>query len=262
LDDGYLSLVGRIKELINRGGAKIAPRDIDELLLAHGVVREAMMCGVPDAEYGERVEAAVVVTSSVTLAELSRHCADRLVRFKLPARVRVVREIPVGPTGKVERASVAQPAGFMRVAVVGAGAIGGYVGGMLAHGGTETRLDRVRGARRHDSRRRAADDGGRRRVQGPPARDRRPRGEGARGHRVSRAEGPQYAEAGALLGDRTPAIAAQNGGPWRYFYGHGGSAEGSVSGASTAAARCPWRSRRSARSDAWCIARQRLRCRA
>ena len=107
LDDGYLSLVGRIKELINRGGAKIAPRDIDELLLAHGVVREAMMCGVPDAEYGERVEAAVVVTSSVTLAELSRHCADRLVRFKLPARVRVVREIPVGPTGKAARASVA-----------------------------------------------------------------------------------------------------------------------------------------------------------
>jgi hypothetical protein len=134
LDDGYLSLVGRIKELINRGGAKIAPRDIGELLLAHDVVRAAVTSGVPDAEYGERVEAAVVLTSSVTLAELSRHCADRLVRFKLPARVRVVREIPVGPTGKVERASVAQPAGFMRVAVVGAGANRGYVGGMLAHG--------------------------------------------------------------------------------------------------------------------------------
>ncbi len=86
---------------------RLAARDIGELLLAHDVVREAVTSGVPDAEYGERVEAAVVVTSSVTLAELSRHCADRLVRFKLPACVRVVREIPVGPTGKAARASVA-----------------------------------------------------------------------------------------------------------------------------------------------------------
>ena len=243
LDDGYLSLVGQIKELINRGGAKIAPRDIGELLLAHDVVREAVTSGVPDAEYGERVEAAVVVTSSLTLAELSRRCADRLVRFKLPARVRVVREIPVGPTGKVERASVAQPAGFMRVAVVGAGAIGGYVGGMLAHGGTETRLDRVRGARRHDSRRRAADDGGRRRVQGSPARDRRPRGEGPADivflglKALSTLKRERcLVRCSAIERRRSPRRTVVLGGTSTGTEGRQG---GSVSGASTRAARCP-----------------------
>jgi oxalate---CoA ligase len=106
-DDGYLSLVGRIKELINRGGEKIAPRDIDEVLLSHPAVREAVTFGVPDAEYGERVEAAVVVISEVTAAELTRHCAARLARFKVPARIRLVGEIPKGPTGKVERGRVA-----------------------------------------------------------------------------------------------------------------------------------------------------------
>jgi acyl-CoA synthetase (AMP-forming)/AMP-acid ligase II len=65
LDDGYLSLVGRIKELINRGGAKMAPRDIGELLLAHDVAREAVTSGT-DAEYGERVEAALTLGEPVT----------------------------------------------------------------------------------------------------------------------------------------------------------------------------------------------------
>jgi acyl-CoA synthetase (AMP-forming)/AMP-acid ligase II len=109
--DGYLSLVGRIKELINRGGEKIAPRDIDEVLLSHPAVREAVTFGVPDAEYGERIEAAVVVLSDVTAAELRRHCANQLARFKVPARIRLVSEIPKGPTGKVERTRVASQLG-------------------------------------------------------------------------------------------------------------------------------------------------------
>jgi acyl-CoA synthetase (AMP-forming)/AMP-acid ligase II len=105
--DGYLTLVGRIKEIINRGGEKIAPREIDEVLLLHPAVREAVTFGVPDFEYGERVEAAVVVNCHATAAELTRHCANRLAPFKVPARIRFVPEIPKGPTGKIERTRVA-----------------------------------------------------------------------------------------------------------------------------------------------------------
>jgi oxalate---CoA ligase len=104
--DGYLTLDGRLKELINRGGEKIAPREIDEALLAHPGVREAVAFGVPDAKWGEVVHAAVVATE-VSHADLRAFCAERLAAFKVPRRIHVVEEIPKGPTGKIQRNTLA-----------------------------------------------------------------------------------------------------------------------------------------------------------
>jgi len=104
--DGYLTLDGRLKELINRGGEKIAPREIDEALLAHPGVREAVAFGVPDAKWGEVVHAAVVATG-VSDAELRAFCAERLAAFKVPRRIHMVEQIPKGPTGKIQRNALA-----------------------------------------------------------------------------------------------------------------------------------------------------------
>jgi len=107
-DDGYLTLEGRIKELINRGGEKIAPREIDEALLAHGCVREAVAFGRPDAKWGEVVEAVVSLDGAVESSELLAHCAERLAPFKVPRRLHVVDEIPRSATGKVQRRILAE----------------------------------------------------------------------------------------------------------------------------------------------------------
>ena len=103
----YLTLVGRIKEQINRGGEKISPREVDEALLAHPAVGEAVCYGVPDRIYGEEVAAAVVLTSAVTEAELLAHCRSLLADFKCPKVVRIVATIPRTATGKVQRRMVA-----------------------------------------------------------------------------------------------------------------------------------------------------------
>ena len=109
-DDGYLRLTGRIKELINRGGEKIAPREIDDVLLEHPAVAEAVAFGVPHPVWGEEVAAAVVLRQPVAEAELLAWCRDRLAGFKCPGRLHVVEAIPRTATGKVQRLSVA--AGF------------------------------------------------------------------------------------------------------------------------------------------------------
>jgi oxalate---CoA ligase len=105
--DGYLTLVGRIKEMINRGGEKIAPREVDEVLLSHPAVREAVAFGVPDGKYGEVVHAAVVMDAEVAEKDLMAHCSERLASFKVPIKIVMVDEIPTGPTGKVQRTSLA-----------------------------------------------------------------------------------------------------------------------------------------------------------
>jgi acyl-CoA synthetase (AMP-forming)/AMP-acid ligase II len=107
--DGYLTLVGRIKELINRGGEKISPREVDEVLLTHPAVAEAAAYGSPDETYGEVVHAAVVASGPVTEAELIEHCRTRVARFKVPAAVHFVSALPKGPTGKVLRSSLSSP---------------------------------------------------------------------------------------------------------------------------------------------------------
>lgn len=105
--DSYLKLVGRIKELINRGGEKIAPTEVDAALLSHPAVAEAAAFGVPDPKYGEEVWAAVVLRHEVGCEELRAHCLELIADFKTPKVIRIVSELPKGITGKVERRRLA-----------------------------------------------------------------------------------------------------------------------------------------------------------
>jgi acyl-CoA synthetase (AMP-forming)/AMP-acid ligase II len=107
--NGYLTLVGRLKELINRGGEKISPREIDEVLLAHPAVAEAVAFGVPHRMWGEEVVAAVVLReeSTVSEADLLAYCRNRLAEFKSPKKIHIVQAIPRTATGKLQRRIVA-----------------------------------------------------------------------------------------------------------------------------------------------------------
>jgi acyl-CoA synthetase (AMP-forming)/AMP-acid ligase II/acetyltransferase-like isoleucine patch superfamily enzyme/acyl carrier protein len=107
-EDGYLSITGRIKEIINRGGEKIAPREVDEVLLEHPAVAQAVTFAVPHSTLGEDVAAAVVLQegASATEEELRETVANRLAPFKIPSRVVIVDEVPKGPTGKLQRSGL------------------------------------------------------------------------------------------------------------------------------------------------------------
>jgi oxalate---CoA ligase len=107
-EQGYLTLVARIKELINRGGEKISPREIDEVLLAHPSVAEAVCFGVPHQTWGEEVAAAVVVRENVTESELLAYCKERLADYKRPKQIHITDTIPRTATGKIQRGVVAK----------------------------------------------------------------------------------------------------------------------------------------------------------
>jgi acyl-CoA synthetase (AMP-forming)/AMP-acid ligase II len=104
--DGYLRLEGRLKEMILRGGENISPYEIEEVLLAHPAVRDAICFGIDDERYGERVGAAVALADDASERELIDHCRERLAAFKVPETVFVLDEIPRTPTGKVQRKRV------------------------------------------------------------------------------------------------------------------------------------------------------------
>ena len=108
--EGYLTLTGRIKELINRGGEKIGPREIDEVLLGHPAVAEAVCFGVPHPVWGEEVEAVVVVKEGQesSEAEILTFCKSRLSDFKCPKKIHIAKAIPRTATGKVQRGAVAK----------------------------------------------------------------------------------------------------------------------------------------------------------
>ncbi len=106
-EDGYLILTGRIKELINRGGEKIAPREIDEVLLTHPAVAEAVAFGVPHPTWGEEVAAAIVLRTPETNSAILAYCRERLADFKCPKKLYVVDKIPRTATGKIQRGNVA-----------------------------------------------------------------------------------------------------------------------------------------------------------
>ena len=106
--DGYLTLVGRLKEMINRGGEKISPREIDEVLLTHPGVAEAVCFGVPHKTWGEEVAAAVVLREAVSEADLLAYCRERLADYKRPKQIHITDAIPRTATGKIQRRIVAQ----------------------------------------------------------------------------------------------------------------------------------------------------------
>jgi long-chain acyl-CoA synthetase len=103
--DGFFFVTGRIKELIIKGGENIAPREIDEALLAHPAVLDAAAVGIADPHYGQEILACVVLRDGMTCSEdeLRAFCLERLGRFKTPKRLRFVAELPRGPSGKVQR---------------------------------------------------------------------------------------------------------------------------------------------------------------
>ena len=103
--DGYLTITGRLKEIINRGGEKISPREVDEVLLDHPTVAQAVTFALPHDKLGEEVAAAVVPAGDGSVDEraLRDFAAQRLADFKVPRRIVVLEEIPKGATGKVQR---------------------------------------------------------------------------------------------------------------------------------------------------------------
>ena len=107
LEDGYLRLTGRIKEIIIRGGENISPIEVEEVLLRHPAVREAVAFGIPDEKYGETVGAALVVDEGTTEAEILAHCRAQLTAVKVPTTLHLLDAIPRTPTGKVQRRRMA-----------------------------------------------------------------------------------------------------------------------------------------------------------
>ncbi|KAI8062634.1 hypothetical protein BC940DRAFT_308357 [Gongronella butleri] len=103
--DGYLILTGRIKELINRGGEKISPLELDAVMLSHANVAEAVCFGVPDEMYGQEVHAAVVLKQKgkTTEKELQDFVVSKLAKFKMPKRIYFADQLPKTGTGKVQR---------------------------------------------------------------------------------------------------------------------------------------------------------------
>ena len=103
--DGFFFVTGRIKELIIKGGENIAPREIDEALLAHPAVLEAAAVGIPDRHYGQEIMVCVVLRDGVACSEdeLREFCVEHLGRYKTPKVLRFVTELPRGPSGKVQR---------------------------------------------------------------------------------------------------------------------------------------------------------------
>ena len=113
-DDGYLFLAGRAREIVNRGGEKIAPQEVDQLLLQHPAVAEAVTFAVPHPTLGEDVASAVVLRSPhvATPKEIRQFAIGRIADFKVPRQILIVSKIPKGPTGKVQRIGLAAKLGL------------------------------------------------------------------------------------------------------------------------------------------------------
>ena len=112
--DGYLFLTGRLKEQINRGGEKVSPLEVDESLLRHRSVAQAVTFAMPHPKLGEEVAAAVVAAdgADVDERELRRFVSRTLAAFKVPRRILVLDELPKGPTGKLQRIGLAERLGL------------------------------------------------------------------------------------------------------------------------------------------------------
>ncbi len=112
--EGYLRITGRIKEIINRGGEKIAPREVDEVLMDHPAVAQAVTFAIPHPKLGEEVGAVIVLREGMAASDqdLRQFASQRLADFKVPRRVLFLEEIPKGATGKLQRIGLAQKLGL------------------------------------------------------------------------------------------------------------------------------------------------------
>ena len=100
---GIIRLEGRLKEIINVGGDKVSPFEVEEALLAHPAVIECAAFGTPSPLLGEEVNAVVTLCSDVDERQLRAFARERLAKFKTPTTIHIVDQIPKGPTGKVQR---------------------------------------------------------------------------------------------------------------------------------------------------------------
>ncbi len=112
--EGYLRITGRLKEIINRGGEKISPREVDEVLMDHPAVSQVVTFALPHPKLGEEVAAAVVLRAGMTATdrELRDFAAERLADFKVPRKLVFLDEIPKGATGKLQRIGLAEKLGL------------------------------------------------------------------------------------------------------------------------------------------------------
>ena len=116
--EGYLSLTGRLKEIINRGGEKISPLEVDGILMDHPAVGQVVTFALPHPKLGEEVAAAVVLREGhdSTEADIRNFASARLAEFKVPRKVIIMDEIPKGATGKMQRIGLAEKLGLVPAA--------------------------------------------------------------------------------------------------------------------------------------------------
>ncbi len=113
-EEGYLSITGRLKEIINRGGEKVSPREVDEVLMDHPAVAQVVCFGMPHPKLGEEVAAVVVLKegAAATERELQDFVGKRVADYKVPKKILFMDEIPKGATGKLQRIGLAQKLGL------------------------------------------------------------------------------------------------------------------------------------------------------
>ena len=114
--EGYLRLTGRLKEIINRGGEKISPKEVDEILMDHPAIAQVVTFGVPHPKLGEDIGAAIVLKegNTTTPDEIREFAKTRLADFKIPRTILILEEIPKGATGKLQRIGLAQKLGLIK----------------------------------------------------------------------------------------------------------------------------------------------------
>jgi acyl-CoA synthetase (AMP-forming)/AMP-acid ligase II len=113
-EDGYISITGRLKEIINRGGEKVSPREVDEILMDHAAVAQVVCFGMPHPKLGEEVAAVVVLREGqqATERELQTYVSSRAADYKVPKKILFMDEIPKGATGKLQRIGLAAKLGL------------------------------------------------------------------------------------------------------------------------------------------------------
>ncbi|MGH4026141.1 MAG: AMP-binding enzyme, partial [Pseudonocardiaceae bacterium] len=112
-ESGYISITGRIKDMVIRGGENIYPREIEEFLYTHPDILDAQVIGVPDAHYGEELMAWIRLregAADLTADALREFCTDKLAYYKIPRYVHVVDEFPMTVTGKVRKVEMREQA--------------------------------------------------------------------------------------------------------------------------------------------------------
>ncbi len=112
--EGYLRLTGRLKEIINRGGEKISPLEVDAVLLSHQDIAQVVCFAVPHDKLGEEIAAAVVLGEGATLSsqDIKAFAGEKLAKFKVPSKIIILDEIPKGATGKIQRIGMAEKLGL------------------------------------------------------------------------------------------------------------------------------------------------------